>query len=261
MEIFSLKHRRAVELISVIEPLLGGVGTVTGVRNQLVVRTTPANLSAVRNVLRKLDTASVNLRITVKEGTSLSLKENDAEISVDARLGNKGKIIVSPGPSKPGGLAIAPSYGGSNVKARIQQRDLMQKENNSQQVLTLDGQPAVIHITQSIPFTETEGVHSGRGSHYNESLVFKDVTRGFRILPRLQGDRVVMEISPVSSRLRGGVVESQSIHTTVSGRLGEWIELGAVSENTRSVDSTILGRSASSNRESKRVFVKVDKEH
>ncbi len=260
MEIFPLKHRQAVELVLVVEPLLGGVGSVTGIRNQLVVRTTPVNLAVVRSVLKKLDTASINLRITVREGTSLHLKENDAELSADARLGKKGQIAVSPGPSKSGGLIVAPSRKGAKVTGRIQQRDLRATGNNSQQVVTQDGQPAVIHITQTIPFTETEGVHSGKGSRHRESVVFQEVTRGFRILPRLQSDRVVMDISPVSSRFRGGVVASHGIHTTVSGRLGEWIELGSLSENSRSKNSQLLGRSETSTRESKRVFVKVEKE-
>ncbi len=260
MEIFPLKHRRAVEMIPVIEPLLGGVGTVTGMRNQLIVRTTPANLAAVRSVLDKLDTASANLRITVKEGTSLSLQESDADISADARIGDKGRIVVPPSTSKRGGLTISPSLKNLELRARIQQRNLREEGNNSQQVVTQDGRPAVIHITQSTPFTETEGVHSGRGSRHRKSVVFRDVTRGFSILPRLQGDRVVMEISPVSSSFKGGAIESQGIHTTVSGRLGEWIELGSLSQNTHSANSEILGKSALSTRERKRVFVKVEKQ-
>ena len=248
MEIFPLKHRQAAELIPIVEPLLGGVGKITGIRDQLVVRSTPANLAMVRKLLHNLDAPAINLRITVKEGTRLDLQQNDAEVSADVRLGGKGRVAVTPSSPRRGGLTIIHSDNDSEVTARVQQRNLSEQANRSQQVVTLEGQPATIHITQSIPF-KSKG-----------SVVFREVSRGFNVLPQLQVDRVVLEISPVSSDSSDGSIESHGIHTTVSGRLGEWIELGGLSENTQSVDTEILGRSTASAQEKRKVFVKVEKE-
>ena len=60
----------------------------------------------------------------------------------------------------------------------------------------------------------------------------QEAQTGFVATPRLSGDRFTLEISP--SQQRSGTsrhdadAAMQSLVTTVSGRLGEWIELGGV---------------------------------
>jgi hypothetical protein len=44
----------------------------------------------------------------------------------------------------------------------------------------------------------------------------------------------------------------------VTGRLGEWIELGAVAQQSARRDSEILGRDSEAHRDNRRVQVKVD---
>jgi hypothetical protein len=50
----------------------------------------------------------------------------------------------------------------------------------------------------------------------------------------------------------------QGVVTTVSGRLGEWIEIGGVSTETNAQQSALLGRSSSAARETRRVLLKVE---
>jgi hypothetical protein len=65
----------------------------------------------------------------------------------------------------------------------------------------------------------------------------QDVTSGFYVVPRLQGDEVTLEILQHDDRpgRRRGVINTQSAGTMVRGRLGEWVELGGVatSNNNR----------------------------
>jgi hypothetical protein len=46
--------------------------------------------------------------------------------------------------------------------------------------------------------------------------------------------------------------------TTVSGRLGEWIEIGGTSREANGQQSVLLGRTATATRESGRVLIKVE---
>jgi hypothetical protein len=60
---------------------------------------------------------------------------------------------------------------------------------------------------------------------------FGDLNTGFYVLPRLTGDRVTIEVSahrdtPANVGAAAGSVDSQTVATTVTGRLGEWIRLG-----------------------------------
>ena len=60
-------------------------------------------------------------------------------------------------------------------------------------------------------------------------MVYRDIGQGFYAAPRLVGNQVTLEISPqfdTPGNQGYGSVNSQRVSTTISGRLGEWIELG-----------------------------------
>jgi hypothetical protein len=70
-----------------------------------------------------------------------------------------------------------------------------------------------------------------------------------------------LEISTAADTLqsgRPGAVGVQRVQTVVTGRLGEWIELGAVDQQSAQRESEILGRSREVRRDQRRVLVKVD---
>ncbi|RKZ33637.1 MAG: hypothetical protein DRQ37_08700, partial [Gammaproteobacteria bacterium] len=59
---------------------------------------------------------------------------------------------------------------------------------------------------------------------------------GVHGIPRLGGEHVILDVGPQSSRLSkkgDGVIETESASTRVSGRLGEWIQIGGVGESVR----------------------------
>jgi hypothetical protein len=81
------------------------------------------------------------------------------------------------------------------------------------------------------------------------------------VRPRITGDRVTLDISAqresLSSQPHRGV-NVQGVVTTVSGRLGEWIEIGGVGSEASARQSALLeGRSAAA-QDSRRVLIKVD---
>jgi type II secretory pathway component GspD/PulD (secretin) len=51
LEVITLNYRNAEEVIPILKPLLAPEGTVTGLNNRLVVRTTPGNLAELKQVL------------------------------------------------------------------------------------------------------------------------------------------------------------------------------------------------------------------
>jgi len=85
------------------------------------------------------------------------------------------------------------------------------------------------------------------------------------VLPRLAGDRVTLEINPQrdtlarpEQNLPRGSVNIQRAGTTVSGRLGEWIELGAVAQGVSNQQSAILGSTRETSEGNRRILLKVD---
>jgi type II secretory pathway component GspD/PulD (secretin) len=81
------------------------------------------------------------------------------------------------------------------------------------------------------------------------------------VTPRsLGGERVMLEIDQ-QSRQRSSVsgrIESQSLTTQVSGKLGEWLELGGLRGSSSTTQSGILSRSYSTSSDERSVWVKVE---
>ena len=94
-----------------------------------------------------------------------------------------------------------------------------------------------------------------------ESIQYRDVATGFYVVPRLSGERVTLEIAPqreVLSRDVPGGVDVQRVATTVSGRLGEWLEVGGMVQQSEGRQATLPGRSSTGTSEFRRVLIKVE---
>ena len=70
VEVVPLKYRTAEELIPILQPMLARDASISGLRGQLVVRTTRENLRELRRVLDSLDVAPRRLLITVAQDTA-----------------------------------------------------------------------------------------------------------------------------------------------------------------------------------------------
>ena len=94
-----------------------------------------------------------------------------------------------------------------------------------------------------------------------ETITYRDIATGFEVVPRLSGDMVQLEISPrreTPGNAGPGSVNSQRITTTASGRLGEWFELGGVSQEVSRQSSGLLYGSSGERRDTRRVWVRVE---
>jgi type II secretory pathway component GspD/PulD (secretin) len=99
-------------------------------------------------------------------------------------------------------------------------------------VRTVEGGSAFISAGRSLPLPMRQTTAGPGGVVFTDGVVFRDVGSGFFATPRLSGDRVTLEISQQAESLSGrglGAIDSQRLTTTVSGRLGEWIQVGGVS--------------------------------
>jgi hypothetical protein len=65
-EVLPAGFRSAAELTAILKPLIPPPGSVAGFHNQLVIKTTAANLAELRQLLAKLDKAPANLLVSVR---------------------------------------------------------------------------------------------------------------------------------------------------------------------------------------------------
>lgn len=264
LEVIPLQYRSAEEVIPVLRPLLAREGTLSGFRGQLIVRTTPENLAELKRVLANLDRAPRQLLITVRQDTDSTLRRSAAEVSGD--VGNdKVRVVVPPASRERQGGHVVIREGDSRIRGRVLDASSGVSERNTQTLRVVEGREAFIRVGQSVPVRGRQVTRTVVGGQVVEQVVdstqYSDVATGFYVRPRVSGDRVTLDISPqresLSNDVRGGV-NLQRIVATVSGRLGEWMEIGGMDQDATGRQSVLLGRTSSATRESRRVLVKVE---
>jgi type II secretory pathway component GspD/PulD (secretin) len=263
LEVIPLRYRMAEEVVPIIQPMLAREGSVSSFQGQLVVRTTPANLDEIKRILASLDTAPRQLLITVRQDTDIDRGKSAAEVS--GSIGGEHGRVTVPGSGDPRGGSVVLRDGDDSVRLQALEGSGRQSDRGTQTVRVMEGREAFVRVGQSMPVRERQVQRNVVGGRVVEQTVettqYHDAATGFYVLPRVSGDRVTLDISPqretFSRRPQGGV-NVQSMVTTVSGRLGEWMEIGGISADANSQQSVLLGRATTTSRSSGRILVKVE---
>jgi hypothetical protein len=194
--------------------------------NQLIVRTTPENLEQIKRIIRRLDVAPRQLLITVRQGAVAKASGSSAAISGRLRWGDRSRLSLPDRGAD--GLSIEQRSRSGAIRGRVQAFHAHSDDESVQQVRVLEGHEALIQIGQAIPMTDYFAFLGPDTAQVRTEYL--DVTRGFAVVARLSGDRVTLHISPWRERLTTmggtGEFEVQRLHTTVTGRLDEWMDIG-----------------------------------
>jgi len=254
LEIIELKHRRAEELLPVIQPLLDKDEMVSGMNYQLILRASPRNAGQIRRLLEKMDTLPRQLKITVMQNVDSATVARLIEISGSVSLGKNARISA-------GGNAGGAGMGQGGVSARIISTRTLDDDKKTQHLQVLDGNRAWVSGGQSVPVQQL----ILQGQQVIETVRHTDVASGFYVLPRVTGDRVTLEITAQNDSLAPGQSTDaypgkrmQNTSSTVSARLGEWINLGGLGQQNDLNSATLTTRSTSRLNEQRNVLIRVE---
>ena len=260
VEVITLNYRNAEQMLPLIQPLVGRDGAVSGIQNRLVIRTTADKMAQIKRVIASVDTRPRRLMITVRQNTNRDALAQES--SVFGSVGTqRGRVIL---PEIPGDAGARVEIGNRRNRIGAQVSSTRDTENSAevQTVQVLEGNAAFIRAGQSVPYPTRTVIRDGRGTTVVEESRFQDVTSGFYVLPRVSGTQVTLEIDPQRNTLgRQGAVNVQQASTVLSGRIGEWIELGGVSlQGTNRGSGTVFSTQDTSN-DNRSIFVKVEEVH
>jgi hypothetical protein len=218
LETIQLHFRRAEDLLPVLQPLVPPGAALSGVGDLLLVRADAATVQQLRAVIATLDRAPRQLLITVGQATNMSGGGTTVRGS-----GTVGSGDVQVGVNRP-------PQADTGVSVEVRSGTASDGMRNVSSVRTLEGHESFIALGQSRPFTSTTVTQGGPFPPVvTQTTDYRDVQSGFFATPRVNGDRVTLELSPRQQRLTDGrqpTVTTGSVVTTVTGRLGEWIEIG-----------------------------------
>lgn len=263
VEVIPLKYRNGDQVLPVLQPLLGRDSSISVFQNQLVIRASPSELAHVKRVLAGIDTQPRRLLITVRQDADLSRDSSAAELS--GSIGNDNARVTVPGSSLRSGGNVVLRDGDDRLRARVIDSQQVNRDRGTQTVQVLEGYSAFIRIGESRPVPSRQVVRTVINGQVVDRVVegteYRDASTGFNVLPRVQGDRVTLDINPQRESFdenRRGAVSVQRVATTVSGRLGEWIDLGGVADTRSDERTVLLGRSTGRVDDRRGVQVKVE---
>ncbi len=249
VEVIQLQYRTAEQMIPTLRPLVAPGGALTGMQSSLVIRSSRANIEEIKRIVASLDRAPRRLLISVRQDSAATSR--DRAVAGSATIaGDRGRVSVGPG---------APTESGATV--RIADAARADDDRLAQQVQALEGSPALISVGESVPVPLRSVTRGPGGAIVSDTVVYRDTGSGFSVVPRVAGERVTLEISPQREsvgRHGPGSVNTQRVVTTVTGRLGEWLELGGIDQSATRDERGFLSSGRTGRQSSVRVWVKVD---
>ena len=245
-KIITLQHRFASDLLPTITPMVGADGTATGMQNQLIVRASPERMRDIEAMVETLDAERVNRRITVSNSNNIDSQTDRTEASGTIRRGN---VIIS------NNRRSVPNTGRIDIESSTSNSS----RSSNQFINVVDGERAYISNGQIVPFTQEWISLSRRYIQVDRLTDWREVTTGFAVRSRTIGNKVELEITPRIARLNNqGFIDFESLSTTISVSLGDWVNIGGTMQNHDEISRKILGVQSTSNSQNSNIEIKVD---
>jgi hypothetical protein len=260
LEVIPLNNRTLEQLVEVIRPLLVPGGSVSGMNNQLIIKSTVTNLDEIKKVLASIDMPQRRLIISVKQDIIGLSNSNKQAVSGQYDTGDVS--ISNQAPPQQRGLIISGRDSNDNViNYQVGKNQQADNDQNSYSIQALEGEPAFISSGQSVPITNQTAYINRNGVVVQDTVEYRDISSGFYVLPRLNGDRVTLMVAPRTTSVNPGTLPSfnvQNVQTTVSGRLGDWIEIGGLGQSSQSSRQSFLEGGTNQRQESRNILIKVE---
>ncbi len=206
LEVIPLRSQTVDRVLPVLQPLVEPGGSLSGMNNQLFLRASARNREEIKRALAAIDLPARRLLIRISQSRQIESHGRGAAAGGQIVLGGTRRI---------------------EGNARVWDSRSAGTESGGQMVQTIEGGRAYIQVGRSLPIPLRQVVIGPGGAVASETVVYRDLGQGFYAVPHLSGDRVSLEISQQADTPGShGSIASQRLSTTVSGRLGEWIELG-----------------------------------
>lgn len=244
LRVFTLQHHFAKDLYSVITPLVGEDGTVTGMNNQLIVRATPAQLLEIESVIAAMDVPRANRKITVASNRNQQSTYNNTELSGNVNIGN---------------VTIGNRQRGQGASIDVTRQQNQSSQKSQQFIQVVDGQRAFIQVGTLVPFTQDWLLITKRYTQITRTTDWLEVSTGFAVSPRTIGNQVEIEVTPRITNLRSQQsIDFETLTTVVRVNLGEWINIGQTMQQRDDVSRKILGSQSGNFEDKSNLSIRVD---
>ena len=260
IETIELHHRTADDVISILQPMVTSGGSISGTGYKLFIKSTPDNIEQLRKMVSEIDVGAQQLLISVSMDREVlnQTRQGSARVTVND---GKQRITVGEQPSGPGSADVHLQTDKGKIKydARLFERAHTERRPQAQQMRVSEGLWATIRTGQAVPIVTRSRNSDGTVTEY---MTYQEVTSGFQVLPRVNGNNVILTIRPQAQTpdpAGGGAYLTLEMESTVTGQLGKWLTLGNVDESQRDTATGLTIRTEHRGNESRQIFVKVER--
>jgi hypothetical protein len=233
LEIYPLSFRTAEELMPLLRPHAGPGTTLSGQGRQLIVRAEPTEQREIGALIKALDRTPRSLLISVR--------------------------TASDGAGALSGGAVGGQIGGPHPHAelRVYRSESARGEQLRQMVRALEGRPAFIAQSVLVP-VQQRAVFVGEQTGVVERVDMLELSKGFSATAHLHGGQVEVAITAEHTDADARPMARHQVLSTLRGRVGEWLPLGASVSGSERSASGLVHRSRDARRDSHQVWLKVD---
>lgn len=249
----------ADKIAPLVQDLLGSGDSISVYKNKIIVRTDRANHAEIQRVLDEVDHPPRNMLVSLRKSdqhqtsnrgieTNAAYVEDNSGVRIERGEGDNNVVV----------------YRGSNTDGRMEMRVLPRNtistanEGSVQQVRVLEGEEAYISLGQETAVKEQIVTINGVSS----TTHYKPITSGIYVVPKLQRDKVHLEINSHSQKMQGNNsqanIEVSTLNTVVSVPLGLWTPLGGVDQSVSQSSSGITYSTRKQNQQDLGYEIKVD---
>lgn len=245
MQVLSLQHRPASEMVPLLAPFLEGDERMAAKGHQLIVQASPERLTELGELLQQLDTPLRRLLITLDESGSSQGQGSDNGIS--------GRIST-----RHGDILVGDSHGQTQNQVSIRRYSSNASGQGMRSVQALEGQAARISTGQQIIRHQLD---QGRHGQPRLHRIEQQLQQGFTVVARVHGNQVSLELDFNHDQLQPQdprIIQKTSLATRVSGPLGSWIELGDLQHQQQLSQAELLNNSKRYSTEYNNLRIKVE---
>ena len=240
LEIINLKSRTADQVLPQLRPFIEPGGALSGMNNQIFIRASDANRRQIKELLAALDRPPRRLLISVRQDADSTASARGGEVS--GSVGSD-RVRIESRRTIVGGAGVTVRSGDDVLRGQVYDSRSAGSERVSQQVQVVEGGRAYINVGTSVPVPLRQVVLTPGGAIVSDTVVYRDLGTGFTAEPQLSGDLVTLTISPTHDTPGSagpGSANVQRLTTTVSARLGEWMQIGgSVQEESSDRDGAL----------------------
>lgn len=241
IETIELRHRLATEVLSDIQAFLPEESTARAFQNLIIIKADPDTVDEIRNLVQQLDQPLQRIKITVVKTDQIFNDQQETQASVGVEVED------------------------GDVSANAQVSHWSTKGNRDKdqhfKAQGIAGNPITISMGQDVPQHEQlifVGTHGDMAVETSTSYISLD--NGFQAVARLLADqRVHVDIHPFFANLsrRNGTIEQSQIITTLVGPVGQWLELGHITDE-ENIENSGVTRYSSHQSQQQRLYLKVE---